>query len=534
MVFYFYGLSIMDPSSNNGIVINPCDSSDYLYKKHKCRFCDYRTNYPHVLRRHEADVHKAVPLPPGKKGGGGHKPKAGVIVDNHGRQIDTSTQTEEAVSYNIQLCPFFKCFICGPSRSGKTYFIQQLLSNLSSFTKQTPTKVILVFSQYQYGTMQNLNLVDLFLQAGGDNFEREFEKAVKNQHCLVIFDDQMNDTKMLSLIGRLFSVEGRHSKMSLIFISQKIFLKNEGLRIIRENSDYYILFRNPLNISSVGILSQQMTKNSTLADIYQHATQSPFSYLFIDLRQESVPETKYLSKLFDRNFIVNCYLVNNMNNNKYSKKTKFSQMFLVNENELDNIINEPTEQSLPMDQKEPEKDHTVEAYNVLPPPTISDPVKRKREDANDEEDTDAKRTRLDQTNANDKSDHSIATAHVSNEKPPLESVMLPPPQPSLPSTTTHSEGERDMNYGADDDILKARQRGLETEEASPIKENVTPSSTDTTSFRPNQCEICGKSFSSPRGVKIHKKRMHFMDQNTSNVLVSPSRKRTLIKRGEGE
>ena len=39
--------------------------------------------------------------------------------------------------------------------------------------------------------------------------------------------------------------------------------------------------------------------NMVLVDIYQDATERPFTYLFINLTQECDAEVKYLSNLFD-------------------------------------------------------------------------------------------------------------------------------------------------------------------------------------------------------------------------------------------
>ena len=45
-----------------------------------------------------------------------------------------------------------------------------------------------------------------------------------------------------------------------------------------------------------------------LVNIYADATKNPFSYLLIDMTQEGKPEVKYLSHLFEKDWIVNTYI----------------------------------------------------------------------------------------------------------------------------------------------------------------------------------------------------------------------------------
>ena len=67
---------------------------------------------------------------------------------------------------------------------------------------------------------------------------------------LVIFDDLINSGS-LSKLSDLFVVDGRHMNLSMIFISQKLFLNNDSFREISQNCDYYILFKNPQNSQEI-------------------------------------------------------------------------------------------------------------------------------------------------------------------------------------------------------------------------------------------------------------------------------------------
>ena len=47
--------------------------------------------------------------------------------------------------YDLRLKPNFKLFIHGPSRSGKTHFIGDLLKNKDVFTQEPPKLVVYVY-----------------------------------------------------------------------------------------------------------------------------------------------------------------------------------------------------------------------------------------------------------------------------------------------------------------------------------------------------------------------------------------------------
>ena len=103
----------------------------------------------------------------------------------------------------------------------------------------------------------------------------------------------------LPSLAELYTVYGRHLGLSLAFLSQKMFVNNEFFRQISQNSDYFIVFKNPRNFSEIRTLASQLTPSTMeLINIFKKATLLPYSYLFINLTQECPPEVKYLSQFF--------------------------------------------------------------------------------------------------------------------------------------------------------------------------------------------------------------------------------------------
>ena len=101
---------------------------------------------------------------------------------------------------------------------------------------------------------------------------------------LVVFDDMIN-SKSLSTLAALFTVDGRHMNMSLMFLTQRMFVNDEYFRQISQNCDYFVVFKNPRNSSEIRTLAQQITPGSLhLINIYIEATKDPILQKNVNLK----------------------------------------------------------------------------------------------------------------------------------------------------------------------------------------------------------------------------------------------------------
>ena len=217
--------------------------------------------------------------------------------------------------FNLQFVENFKLSIFGPSRSGKTTFVRDILINLEDITRNKIEKVYYIFSKWQ-NTLKELKkdgLVDTFIE-GHSDIESELNELQKpNEKSLVIFDDQARDKKITKFASKLFSIQARHSNMSVIWISQSVF-DGDAVKNIRMNSDYITLFKCPQDCLHVSNLSIRMTASTIIRDIYQYVTNNdPYSYIFIDVTQESVAKIKYRSHLFQKKGLITTYVPNRWN-----------------------------------------------------------------------------------------------------------------------------------------------------------------------------------------------------------------------------
>src|SRR5437868_5442427 len=139
----------------------------------------------------------------------------------------------------------FTCMVSGPTSSGKTYLIRNILSAhqmLIKFEEKIQNLKVL----WAYGQIQNL-----YSQEISSNVTTKYisglpsEEEIKefNPNILVI-DDLMSDLGDDKNIANLFTRGSHHLGISVIFITQNLFHQGKQMRTIGLNSHYYIIMKS--------------------------------------------------------------------------------------------------------------------------------------------------------------------------------------------------------------------------------------------------------------------------------------------------
>ena len=230
-----------------------------------CKYCSYVSKRMYNVERHEEVMHKNE------------------IVQDFGFQnssIGAPTQQDRGESSNfplshksfdIRLKENFKMFFSGPSWCGKTVFVSKLLEKIHAFAKIPPAKVLYIYKVWQPKYDEIMSLGVNFME-DSDDIVNDIKSSVSGQPMLVIFDDLIGSSS-LKVKADLFTVDARHMNMSLVFLTQRMFVNNEAFRQISQNCDYFVIFKNPRNSSEIRTLAQQMTPgNHILVQIYMEAT----------------------------------------------------------------------------------------------------------------------------------------------------------------------------------------------------------------------------------------------------------------------
>jgi len=149
--------------------------------------------------------------------------------------------------------------------------------------------------------------MDMLVTIPNIQFVKEIPTALEqdayfnvNKRDLIVFDDQMIDTRKDQRIVNLFTRGSLHRSPSVIYIVQNLFHQEKGSRSIRLNSHYLVLFKNPHDKLQVLTLAKQMYSGSTdfFLKQYEEVVRRPYGYPLIDLkattRDDCRPRTNVL------------------------------------------------------------------------------------------------------------------------------------------------------------------------------------------------------------------------------------------------
>lgn len=129
-----------------------------------------------------------------------------------------------------------------------------------------------------------------------------FENVSGNPQLFVI-DDSMLESQNKTMAS-LFTKGCHHQNISVIFITQNIFHQSKYARDISLNFSHLVIMNNPRDRLQFQHLARQLyPENSrTLSNIYRDITQEPFSYIYIDLNQNTHPLLRFRSDIFNKNY----------------------------------------------------------------------------------------------------------------------------------------------------------------------------------------------------------------------------------------
>lgn len=180
----------------------------------------------------------------------------------------------------------FTCMVCGPTRSGKTLLVRRILKNFRILMdlKTTKLRVLWCYGQWQniYETEIASN-VDVVYISGFPTDDDIKEKDI------IILDDLMNELANDNRLSNLFTRGSHHLNLSIFFLTQNLFNQGKFMRNIGLNCHYIILMKSPRGKAQLTYLGREIFpgKSQYIMESYSDATINPFSYLRIDLTQET-------------------------------------------------------------------------------------------------------------------------------------------------------------------------------------------------------------------------------------------------------
>lgn len=218
--------------------------------------------------------------------------------------------------WDIRFKTSFNCIIHGPSGTGKTTFVKNLLMLRNQLFSTPPAKVFLFYTMNQsiYEEMKNESLVDELINVSREQFPT-LDDIVNMVHpykdsggSLLIFDDVL--TELNPDFENIFCNLSHHEMASVIFMTQNLFYKHGVYRTLSLNAHYFIFMKNNRDGQQISTLARQICPGNSkyIVQAYEAATKKPYSYLIADFRPDTPPTIRLRSNIFPHEFPTRTYL----------------------------------------------------------------------------------------------------------------------------------------------------------------------------------------------------------------------------------
>lgn len=174
----------------------------------------------------------------------------------------------------------------------------ELLRNRSHLIDEPPVEVIYALPEGQTISVPEdiQNDIQVKFIRGIPNLEAFND----GHHRLLILDDQAADCgdDVVALFTRL----SHHYSLSVILLTQNIFLSTPGFRTMSLNAHYIVLFKAPRSMDQIGCLARQVCPNNAkfFQESYTDSCLDPHSYFLVDFTQKCPENLRYRSKIFPK------------------------------------------------------------------------------------------------------------------------------------------------------------------------------------------------------------------------------------------
>ena len=186
--------------------------------------------------------------------------------------------------------------LCGPSQSGKSYLIEQIIKHHKTLIQPNIDKLIYLYTVDKYdsikqyirdnehiSTLKTYEFIDC--NKGIPSMETIKEKLGKN--TLLVLDDLMvvatSNATNLKNINNLASRDSHHSNTSVIFVCQNLNFGSGKLRNCRVNSQYHIMCNSLTDTRDVEMVAanKKICQNK-LRKILEDVGKKQYGYVLFD------------------------------------------------------------------------------------------------------------------------------------------------------------------------------------------------------------------------------------------------------------
>ena len=196
----------------------------------------------------------------------------------------------------------FSMLVVGPSQSGKTYFVQQLLTkNCIQYPEEKPILINWFYNQWQprYDAIKRILKKKIVFTQGLPELSEDLNQINPEYNNILVFDDLMSQASDSPVLSQLFT-QGRHRNASVILLLQNMFPKGTFNMDISRNALYKVLFRSPGNRKQIDIMAEQTFAKDRKNFMYAYVkeTEKPFGYIILDNHPRTAGDRQVIADVF--------------------------------------------------------------------------------------------------------------------------------------------------------------------------------------------------------------------------------------------
>ena len=194
----------------------------------------------------------------------------------------------------------FSMVVSEPSGSGKLVWTKKIL--LSSLIQPSPERIIWCFGQW-HSLYDNIRkrIPRIEFVNGIPNHLNDQHYIDVSKRNVPVFDDLMTEAKCDQRIADLFTKGSHHRNISVVYLTQNLFPQGKACRDIILNTQYMVLFNNPIDRQQVATLARRIYPSTSAVFMkrFEQVTSYPYGHLVIDLKLGTAEKDRLHTKIFD-------------------------------------------------------------------------------------------------------------------------------------------------------------------------------------------------------------------------------------------
>jgi len=177
--------------------------------------------------------------------------------------------------------------VVGPTCSGKSHFVFELLRNKAEMIDKPPERIVYCYGEWQeaFGNLER--------EVDGLSFVKGIDEMVNNdgffdpsKSTLLVIDDLAAEISGNPKASKLFTQGIHHRNVSVILILQNLYKQGTAMRDIHLNNQYLVMFKNVRDVNQVKVLARQMGLDH-LPTAYKKVTEGKYQPIVIDMKPDT-------------------------------------------------------------------------------------------------------------------------------------------------------------------------------------------------------------------------------------------------------